>query len=40
MLNFLHEGEKVIAVISIKILSKILDFPFLKKIDLVFKGQK
>ena len=39
ILNFLHEVEKVISVISIQVLSKKMDFP-LKKMDLTFKGQK
>ena len=40
ILNFLHEGEKMISVISGQVSSKKLDFPSLKKIDLTFKRQK
>ena len=31
ILNFLHEVEKMISVISVQVLSEKLDFPFLKK---------
>ena len=40
ILNFLHEVEKMISVISVQVLSKKLDFPPLKKTDLIFKKQK
>ena len=40
ILNFLHEVEEVISVISIQGQSKILDFLSLKKIDLIFEGKQ
>ena len=40
ILNILHEVEKMISVISVQVYSKKLNFPSLKKIDLIFKKQK
>ena len=40
ILNFLHDIEKMISVISVQVGPKKLNFPSLKKIDLIFKGQK
>ena len=40
ILNFLYQVEKMISVISVQVQSKKLDFPSLKKIDLIFKRQK
>ena len=39
ILNFLHEVEKMISVISVQVYSKKLNFPSLKKIDLIFKSK-
>ena len=40
ILNFLHEVEKTMSVISVQVKSNKFDFPSLKKIDLIFKRPK
>ena len=40
IMNFLHEIEKTISVISVQVQTKKFDFPSLKKIDLIFKTQE